>query len=607
MIAPTDVDDVVRTREVAVSKLEAPPDWRTEVIYFLLPDRFSDGCPPEPAQGAHGDGGERDRLLDRSALAGPNGLSGQELADFRLGPAADGPLTAWYWDHWAISGRNRFQGGTIRGVERRLGYLQRLGVTTIWLGPVWKQRAADTDTNANGDGTDDPFHPPQDKDVKESAKDVDFRAAERSRDSYHGYAIQDFDAVDPRFGTEEDLCQLVSSAHALGMYVVFDIMINHSAENWVYDVPPAMSILRPPYPPPDCLALPVVNGRRSYEFGAWLGGDNQPLGQTPLDLGADDAVRPAALQDPDLYSRQGEGDYGVGRLDDQQSEFRISDYRNRDFHYPPEESASPVLDEMVAIWSRWIEKTDCDGFRIDTFKHVPFWVAESFSERIKAGARSGGRSKPDFLVMGEVGGSEEEAASYQAIPSIDVFELSSRRAALRSLAAGDVSQRAAVLDPNRGRSAAAVEDLSRVVMSMDDHDGLGLQRQVRIAAEKGPASVVAAAALLLFTAGVPCLYYGTEQALCGPVGSADPATHGDFLAEYGLDLGWAGAPPPRQHGGDRYLREAMFGPQHPRLPGARGRPDPGGDPDAPGLFDRDLPGFGPMGTSGYHVFDERSE
>src|SRR5262245_16294708 len=81
----------------------SPADWRDEALYFLLPDRFSDGQ-------------EQSRpLLDRRNLASAR-------------PALpDGE--PWRWDLWAQSGAERWQGGTLRGVRSKLGYLKNLGVT----------------------------------------------------------------------------------------------------------------------------------------------------------------------------------------------------------------------------------------------------------------------------------------------------------------------------------------------------------------------------------------------------------------------------------------------------------------------------------------------
>jgi hypothetical protein len=81
----------------------------------------------------------------------------------------------------------------------------------------------------------------------------------------------------------------------------------------------------------------------------------------------------------------------------------------------------------------------------------------------------------------------------------------------------------------------------------------------------------------LFTLGIPCLYYGAEQAFAGP-----ESTEWQWLP------GWG------NH--DRYLREAMFGPAHPRPAGPDGLPPAEPDPS--------LPGFGPFGTAGAHCFDE---
>ena len=84
--------------------------------------------------------------------------------------------------------RRLFQGGNLRGIMRRLDYIKNLGCTTIWLSPILKNRQ---DLN----------------------------------DTYHGYGIQDFLEVDPRFGTLDDLKQLTAEAHRRGMYVILDVVL----------------------------------------------------------------------------------------------------------------------------------------------------------------------------------------------------------------------------------------------------------------------------------------------------------------------------------------------------------------------------------------------
>jgi hypothetical protein len=82
---------------------------RDEVFYFLLVDRFSDGH-------------EGGRPL----------LYHTRLGDHRPGQ--------WRWDAWAKSGSDRWQGGTLSGVSGKFDYLANLGVSTLWLSPVFKQR-----------------------------------------------------------------------------------------------------------------------------------------------------------------------------------------------------------------------------------------------------------------------------------------------------------------------------------------------------------------------------------------------------------------------------------------------------------------------------------
>lgn len=85
-------------------------DWQDEVLYFVLPDRFSDGQ-------------EAGRpLLNRLNL-----------------PAARG--AAWNWKAWSDSGRARWQGGTLNGIRSKLQYLKDLHVTALWIGPVFRQRS----------------------------------------------------------------------------------------------------------------------------------------------------------------------------------------------------------------------------------------------------------------------------------------------------------------------------------------------------------------------------------------------------------------------------------------------------------------------------------
>jgi glycosidase len=278
------------------------------------------------------------------------------------------------------------------------------------------------------------------------------------------------------------------------------------------------------------------------------------------------------------------------------TQYRDADWYNRDFAL----SNQAAFDALLDIWKFWMVYSGCDGFRVDTFKHFPPRRAAQLTQTLRqfAADRLG---MDDFLVLGEIGGTDDDAASYLEYAEdehLRVLGIGGRRQSLRRIAGGaeDAPSADEVLEPVVGDvHVELVRD--RVMMTIDDHDGLGLDPACRLAGSYSPNAVVGAAALLLFGPGIPCLYYGTEQALAGPVGS-DAALWLDAEPSQNHPSRWGVRT--RGHNGDRYLREAMFGPVHPRRAGEAGM---GSGADA---FDDLLPGFGPNGTSGYHVFNENS-
>lgn len=137
-----------------------------DVIYLLMPDRFSDGdlSNDDPRNG-HG-------VFDRN--------------------------------------KSRFyHGGDFRGIINHLPYLKDLGVTAIWMTPIY----------ANAD----------------QAKTV----GQEAWTDYHGYAAVDFYGVEEHFGSMAELRTLVEAAHQLGIKVIQDEVANHTGPDhpWVKDPP----------------------------------------------------------------------------------------------------------------------------------------------------------------------------------------------------------------------------------------------------------------------------------------------------------------------------------------------------------------------------------
>lgn len=507
---PTKVRDIplprrtiFRTDEAgnAIGYTASPVDWASEVLYFLLPDRFSDG-------------------LDRNRPA----------FDFTQ-PAAAARPNGFRWDRWAESGGARWQGGTLKGIASRLDYLSHLGITAIWIGPIFKQR--------------------------------------KHSDEYHGYAIQNFLDVDPHFGTREDLVNLVIAAHDLGIRVILDVVFNHSARNWDY----AGDIVDPPYRP-----WPGF-----YERGSWLTGTGD---RAPSIADLESGVWPEELQRDTCYTRAGKGSLaGAFDIDDDHSEARRTDFDGsfRDFNFDDMQT----LNDIARCYKYWIALTDIDGMRLDTLKHVPKEAARNFCGAIKEFAANLG--KADFFLVGEVAGSDDDANKYLDALELNLnatLDIGNSRILIGDVAKGLVSASEYFynMQPWNPILGSHRNSAQRHVKIVDDHDEVAHleHRRVRISSDASSNHQVAAAvALDLLTLGIPCVYYGDEQAFAGP----EKSERDQFLPDYG--------------DADKYLRETMFGAPHPRKKGAAGLPDEGS-----AGFDTELPGFGAFGTTGHHFFNE---
>lgn len=154
----TTVPFALRPRPAAPMLGKGLPD--NAVIYLLMPDRFCNGDP---------------------ANDDPKGLGTCDRRNLRA-----------------------YHGGDLDGLRRQLPYLRALGVTALWLTPVYDNDDA-------------------------------------SPDEYHGYHPVDFFAVDEHLGTLETYRALVRDAHRWGMRVVQDHVLNHCGPKHVW-------VRRPPTP-----------------------------------------------------------------------------------------------------------------------------------------------------------------------------------------------------------------------------------------------------------------------------------------------------------------------------------------------------------------------
>lgn len=299
-----------------------------EVIYFVLPDRFDNGDPAN----------------DRGGLTGDRLVTGYD-------PTAKG----------------FYHGGDLKGLTRRLDYIQGLGITAIWFAPVFKNK------------------PVQGPKGDESA-------------GYHGYWVTDFTTIDPHFGTEAEFKAFVDAAHARGIKVYMDIIVNHTADviqyreggDYAYRSKADFPFSR----------RGGVNGAAinpgfagDHVAGAsnWAKLTDPSFAYTPfVPKGEENVKKPAWLNNPIYYHNRGNSNWvGEGAL--------YGDFSGLDdlaTEHPR------VVSGMIEIFGSWIDRFGIDGFRIDTAKHVNPELWRAFVPAMQSRART--RGIPNFHIFGEV-------------------------------------------------------------------------------------------------------------------------------------------------------------------------------------------------------------
>ena len=388
-----------------------------------------------------------------------------------------------------------FQGGTFEGVRRQLDYLGRLGVGAIWLSPVLKN-------------------------------------CQYTPYTYHGYGIQDFVTIEPRFCrdperargdprvAEQELRALVDEAHARGIYIILDIVLNHAGDVFEY-------------------VLPGDSGASEADWSwfpygiRWRDADGHghpDWMQPPADPPPDASVWPAELRRNELFRRQGRGGEAGGDFASLK-EFVTSFQEwsaESGLHFPAREI-------LVRAYQCLIARLDVDGFRIDTLKYIEPGFAQIFGNAMREFALSIG--KRNFFTFGEVYDDEGRIARFigrQAAQDTDLmgvdaaldFPLFFRLPGVAkgwmppSEVVGVYERRKTV---ERGVLSSHGEASRFFVTFLDNHDQRNRffhcpsEDPLRFADQ-----LTLGAALLFSLQGIPCLYYGTEQGLHG-AGQSDAA------------------------------------------------------------------------------------
>lgn len=417
--------------------------------------------------------------------------------------------------HFAWNRKYGFrQGGTFEGVRQQLPYLQNLGVNAIWLSPV----------------------------VKNTRPEIaGFEYA------YSGYNAQDFFSLEGRFASdgteataETELQALVQEAHARGIYVVVDIVLNHAGrvfdylrQNQIQSTFTDHALL---YGPPG--NEPPIQ---------WMNGLGNPRSDWqnavhPAGAGPDDAVWPLDLQQPAFFRRRGAkdsdtpqpplnyvpGDFGTMRQLAVEYDATVPGQEQFRQQY----GISPVLSILIRAYQYLMARYDIDGYRIDTVKYIRPDMIATFGNAMREFAQSAG--KRNFFTFGEIYDTDAEIDQFIGRNTADDqgFGIDSALdyplfftlpPVIKSLGPNPpgVETIAAVFDnrklTEKGQITSHGEAGKYFVSFIDNHD-----QNSRFNSPGTPIEQVTMALALLFSLqGIPCVYYGTEQGLQGAIDGLD--------------------------------------------------------------------------------------
>jgi glycosidase len=374
-----------------------------------------------------------------------------------------------------ISTPDDFYGGTLKGIKDHLDYIAGLGCTAIWLSPIF----------------------------------------ENNPGAYHGYNINNYLGVDPHFGTEQDLVDLVDAAHnfkkngkPFPIRVILDVVINHSGDNWEYKGGPKS----------------YSNGQQ-FDFGSFRRAD-RPI--------------PTELRNQDWYHRRGSmNDFDHSPENQLGDVVTLKDYANDD-----DAVGAAIMDTLIRAHSYWIRQADVDGFRVDAVKHMGAEASARFCSGIREYAYTLG--KRGFFLFGEVAQADDDLYNryigqntssqdgnntvFFGLNSVLDFRLAegNGNGSLAAVLKGFAGPQALFdrLAAQRQRALDRGELGRYLVAFVDNHDSFW-QPAGRFANGAPDEQVIAAIGYLLCSLGTTCIYYGTEQGFSG-------------------------------QGGDNQMREAMF-------------------------------------------------
>jgi alpha-amylase len=233
-----------------------------------------------------------------------------------------------------------FHGGDLAGLTKQLkaGYFKALGVNALWITAPYEQ-----------------IHGW----VVGGSKSFKHYA-------YHGYYALDYTVLDANMGTRDELREMIDTAHAQGVRVLFDVVMNHPGYADIQTLADMkVPVLWKGYEAATLSDYHSFIDYNNFEFGQWWGGDWVRAGLPGYpDGGRDDLTMQLAYL-PDFRTERATP-VGLPPFLKKKADTRAKFLPN-----------TPVRGYLVQWLTDWVREFGVDGFRCDTVKHVEpeSWIA----------------------------------------------------------------------------------------------------------------------------------------------------------------------------------------------------------------------------------------
>ncbi len=332
-----------------------------------------------------------------------------------------------------------FYGGDIAGITDKLDYLVDLGISIVYLNPLWQAK------------------------------------------SNHKYDAADYMKIDPHFGTEQELDDLVHKAHSLGIRIILDVAFNHTGETfWAFR---------------GC----IEKGPFS-DYWSWYDWHKYPLpNPLPPDF------------DPKEYYQCWWGVKDMPDLNYDLSRLHPDENYVRDIAHAVVNK--PLVDYVLKTAEYWLVDRDLDGFRLDVPDEVPFWFWELFRKHVK-------KIKPDAWLVGEIWHNAEDWVNSLYFDSVMNYAYF-KSPLLEYLFSGEGKLPEFQNKIEEGLSKYPIQALSAMMNLMGSHD---TWRIFEIAKANTHMLKLAILFQMCFV-GTPHIYYGDE---IGMRGKKDPDNRRPF-------------------------------------------------------------------------------